>query len=289
MKNMALLPLSLLAFLCVGTVQSSAGSRLSECSKQVVPYQDRSKIQNPVFTLDLTSPTGGRLLYVGAARHSLDPNDPEFAEFEKAWNDFKPTAAFFEGDGDSVPASRDEAVKNGGEPGLIQFLAARDHVPAASLEPSRQDEVNYLLTKFSAEQVKLFYVLRIIAQDRVRSKLSEAELRAEVGGLLKYFSKFKGLEGAVRNTDELEAAYSRYWKTPQNWWEAPPSWFNPLKPSSQTGGVFTNEVNQASSSYRDMNMYAVLAKAALEGKRVFAVVGRDHIPMQEAALRCALK
>jgi hypothetical protein len=36
-------------------------------------------------------------------------------------------------------------------------------------------------------------------------------------------------------------------------------------------------------------MYNVLAKAALEGKRVFAVVGRDHIPMQEAALRCALK
>ena len=39
---------------------------------------------------------------------------------------------------------------------------------------------------------------------------------------------------------------------------------------SETGGVFTNEVNQGSSGYRDLHMYEVLAKAALEGKRVFA-------------------
>jgi hypothetical protein len=273
-----------LALLCLLLAAASP-----DCSKLIVPYQDRSKIQNPVFTLDLTSPAGGRLLYVGAPRHSFDPNDPEFSEFEKDWDDFKPTAAFFEGPENPVGSSRDDAIKNGGEPGLIRFLAARDKVAVASLEPSRQDEVNDLLTRFSPEQVKLFYVLRIIAEDRVRRKLSEAELRAEVGGLLKYFSKLKGLEGVIRTPDELEAAYRRYWTTPQDWWEARSDWFNPLKPSSETGGVFTNEINQASSSYRDVNMVRVLAKAALEGKRVFAVVGRDHIPMQAAALRCALK
>ena len=289
MKDMVSFFLTLFLIAASAVPQSATGDQLSDCSKRVVPYPERGKIQNPVFMLDLTSPKGGRLLYIGAARHSRDPNDSEFSEFEKAWNDFKPTAAFFEGPGELGAPSRDEAIKNDGEPGLIRFMAARDKVPAASLEPSRQDEVNYLLTKFSAEQVKLFYVLRIIAEDRVESKLSEAELRAEVAGLLKYFSKLKGLEGVVRNTDELAAAYSRYWKTPQNWWEAPSGWFNPLKSSSQTGGVFTNEVNQASSSFRDINMYTALAKAALEGKRVFAVVGRDHIPMQEAALRCALK
>jgi|ERR1041385_250000 hypothetical protein len=268
---------------------AAAAGKVNDCSRQIVAYRDRSKIQSRVFTLDLASPNGGRLLYVGAARHSTDPHDPEFAEFEKAWNDFKPTVAFFEGDSNSVWATREEAIKNSGEPGLIQFLAARDKVPAASLEPSRQDEVNDLLTKFTAEQVKLFYVLRIIAEDRVRNKLSEAELRAEAGGLLDYFSQFKGLEGVIRSTEQLEAAYRRYWTMPRNWWEARADWFNPLKSSSQTGGIFTNEVNQASSSYRDLHMYDVLAKAALEGNRVFAVVGRDHIPMQASALRCALQ
>ena len=72
-------------------------------------------------------------------------------------------------------------------------------------------------------------------------------------------------------------------------WEAPAAWFDPRSSSSKTGGIFTNEVNQRSSGYRDLHMYELLAKAALAGKRVFAIVGRDHVPMQAPALRCALQ
>lgn len=271
-----------------GSLQSSTNSRLADCSKQLVSYPDRKKLQHPVFTFDATSSNGGRLLYVGS-RHSIDPKAPEFGEFEKAWNDFKPTMAFFEGSGHSVEATRDESIVKDGEAGLVRFLAARDKVPATSLEPKRQDEVNYLLTKFSAEQVKLFYVLRVIQEDRVIYKRSEAELRAELGPILDRFSRFKGLDAVVRNGAEFERAYERYWNSSPNWWEAPSAWFDPRVSSSQTGGVFTNEVNQESSSFRDINMYTVLVKATLEGNRVFAIVGRDHIPMQELALRCALK
>lgn len=257
-----------------------------ECSKEIVPYGD--KIKDRLFTLDLASPGGGHLLYLGA-RHSLDPSDLEFGEFEKAWNDFKPTIAFYEGGSVSRPvaASRDEEIKTSGEPGLIRFLAARDNIVAASLEPSRQDEVNYLLKEFSAEQVKLFYVLRVIAESRDLHKHSETELRAEVGKVLDRFSRLKGLESVIQNPAQLDAAYHRYWKSPQNWWEAPADWFSPS--TKETGGIFTNQVNMRSSGYRDLHMYEVLAKAALEGKRVFAIVGRDHLPMQAAALKCALK
>jgi len=288
MKIALLSCLVILSTVGFGSFQSSTNSQLSDCSKEIVPYQLRNKIQNPVFALDVASSNGGRLRYVGS-RHSIDPTDPEFGEFEKAWNEFKPTMAFFEGGGHSVEATRDESIVKSGESGLVRFLAARDKVPAASLEPNRQDEVNYLLTKFSAEQVKLFYVLRVIQEDRVTYKQSEAQLQAALGPVLDRFSKFKGLDTVVRNAGEFEAAYRRYWNTSPNWWEAPSAWFDPLVPSSRTGGVFTNEVNQASSFFRDINMYTVLTRATLEGKRVFAVVGRDHIPMQEPALRCALK
>ena len=258
-----------------------------ECSKKVIPYGD--KVTDRVFNLDLASPGGGHLLYLGA-RHSVDPSDPEFVDFEKAWTDFKPAIAFYEGGAQHrVPASRDEAIKSSGEPGLVMFLAARDKIAAVSLEPSRQDEINYLLQEFSAEQVKLFYVLRVIAESRDQHKHSEAELRAEVDKVLDRFSKYKGLESVLQDPAQLEAAYHRYWKSPQNWWEAPAAWFDPRTSSSKTGGVFTNEVNMRSSAYRDLYMYELLSKAALDGKRVFAIVGRDHVPMQAPALRCALK
>jgi hypothetical protein len=87
----------------------------------------------------------------------------------------------------------------------------------------------------------------------------------------------------------LEASYKRYWKDPPQWWQAPSAWFDPLKSSVETGGIFTNEINQMSSGYRDLHMFTVLSRSALEGKKVFAVVGRDHVAMQADALRCALK
>src|SRR5437763_16840030 len=115
-----------------------ASGQSDECSKKVIPYGN--KVTARVFTLDLASPGGGYLLYLGAARHSVDPSDPEFFEFENAWNDFKPTIAFYEGGTqDRVPASRDEAITSEGEPGLVMFLAARDKTAAVSLQPSRQD------------------------------------------------------------------------------------------------------------------------------------------------------
>lgn len=271
-----------------GTFPKQIPVQSDECSTRVVAYKDRGKIKDPAFNLDLASPSGGHLLYLGA-RHSLDPSDPEFSEFEKAWNDFKPTIAFYEGGSVSRPVvtSRDDAIKTSGEPGLIRFLAARESIAAVSLEPNRQDEVNYLLKEFSAEQVKLFYVLRVIAESRDLQKRSEAELRAEVGKVLDRFSRYKGLESVLQDPAQLEAAYHRYWKSPQNWWEAPAAWFDPT--TKETGGIFTNQVNMRSSGYRDLHIYEVLAKAALDGKRVFAIIGRDHVPMQAAALRCALK
>jgi hypothetical protein len=81
----------------------------------------------------------------------------------------------------------------------------------------------------------------------------------------------------------LDSAYRKYWKDPANWWDAPARWFDPLASSADTGGVFMNDINRMSSEYRDRHMYRLLAQAALEGNRVFAVVGRNHVPMQRKA------
>jgi hypothetical protein len=221
--------------------------------------------------------------------HTYDPDDVQFSWIDVSWNKLKPTMAFFEGTGSSVGNSRDNSIKTAGEPGLIRYLAARDGIPAVSLEPNIKDEVYYVLGKFSAEQAKLFYVLRQVAQLRTRQNLSESALKSRIQGILQQWSQVAGLRHVITSVEELETAYNYYWKSPTNWWEASADWFNPLKSSSQTGGVFMNEVNQESSYYRNLHMYNVLANAVLDGEIVFAAVGRDHIPMQEEALRCILK
>jgi hypothetical protein len=267
--------------------QSAPAGPDARCSEKLVPYADWPKVKNPNFLLDLTH-ARGRLYYFGAG-HSADPADPQFARIEKAWDAVKPTVAFYEGPNRPIAATRDETIKMAGESGFVRFLATRDRIAFHTLEPPPQDEAAHILKKYSAEQVLLFYVLREAARLRERRKQSGEELKKTIAQLLERASKIKGFEGVLPNVEALEAAYRKYWSEPAEWWQAPERWFDPLRTSAETGGKFTNEINRLSSEYRNLHMSQLLAKAVLGGERVFAVVGGNHIPMQEPALRCALE
>lgn len=267
---------------------TAAAHPLATCAEKLVPYADWPKVKDPLFSLDVSGKGGGRLSYFGA-EHLTDPAHAQFAEIERAWNALKPTAAYYEGPNRPIAETKDETIRQAGESGFVRFLAKRDGVPFASLEPSPAEEAAHIMRKFPAEQVMLFYVLRETARLRDRRKLPEAELKAAVAQLLERAVKIKGFEGAFTDLAGLETAYRKHWTSPANWWEAPQQWFAPGKSSKETGGIFTNDINTLSSEYRNLHMYRLLAGATLEGKRVFAVVGRNHVPMQVSALRCALK
>jgi hypothetical protein len=266
-----------------------AADPLTTCAEKLIAYADWPKVKDPVFSLDVSGKSGGGRLYYFGAEHSADPAHAQFAEIERAWDALKPSVAFYEGPNRPISETKDETIRQTGESGFVRYLAKRDGVPVVSLEPSPADEAAYVMRKFSAEQVMLFYVLRETARLRERRKLPEAELKAAVAQLLERASKMKGFEGAFTDVAGLETAYRKYWTSPANWWEAPQAWFAPGKSSQETGGIFTNDINTLSSEYRDLHMYKSLAGATLEGKRVFAVVGRNHVPMQSPALRCAIK
>lgn len=289
MNKLLLVALILLLPSALQAQEKVAGvDALARCAEKLIRYAEWDGVKNPIRRQDLVSSSKGRLYYFPAG-HSTDPADPQFREIELAWKKVKPTIAFYEGPNRAIAATRDETIKQTGESGFVRFLATRDGVQIARLEPSPEDEANFIMQKFSAEQVKLFYVLREASRLRERRKLPEAELRVAVAQLLERAAQIKGIGSVITNLNELDAAYRRHWKSPQHWWEAPTAWFDPLNSSAKTGGIFTNEINQMSSEYRNRHMYEVLAKATLEGKRVFAVVGGNHVPMQEPALRCALK
>ncbi|MGH9945091.1 MAG: hypothetical protein ACRD9R_22300 [Pyrinomonadaceae bacterium] len=264
--------------------QSATADRLARCADQLVPYADWPKVKDPTFSLNLQLKPQGRLFYYGA-QHSSDPTERQFREIEEAWNRLKPTVAFYEGPNRSVAATHDEAIKQTGESGFVRFLAARDGVPFVTLEPSPKEEAAHVTAKFGAEQAALFFVLREASRLRERRKMGEPEIKAAIAQLLE---RAKPLGIAITNLEELDAAYKRHWKSPAEWWQSPTAWFDPLKTSAETGGLFTNDINRASSEYRNLHMYRLLAGAAREGKTAFAVVGRNHVPMQAAALRCAL-
>lgn len=272
------------------SVVSSAGAQPRDpvpttCLDRTVPYAGWEEPDRPEWDLAMEAPGGGWLRYVGA-RHSTDPFDPQFARIAAAWDSLRPTAAFFEGPDRGIAGSREETIRRFGESGFVRWLADRDGVEVSSLEDPLA-EADHLRSRFPEDQVLLFYLLREASRLRERRVLGGVEIVAAIGTLIDRAREIGLLGEDAPTVDDLASMYARYWSEPADWWNAPSAWFSPLGDPAVTGGRFTHAVNRASSEFRNRHMASVLASSAWAGERVFAVVGRNHVPMQAPAIACA--
>ena len=260
----------------------------ARCKDLVITQMDAARNRTRPFRLDLQGRTGAPLLYFGV-RHSFDPADTQWPAMTAAWDSLRPTIAFYEGPVGGVSDSADAAVRDSGEPGLLRYLARKSGIPARSLEPSRAAEVERLLGQLQPDQLVMFFALRIVNEERTRMHVSGPALdTAFAQALADTHRRAPQLAGALPDTTALRAAFPRTLPDVDPIF-APDRWFDPNHTSAETGSVFFNDVNRASSMFRDEYMYEQLAAALqVPGARVFAEVGRDHIPAQAAALRCAL-
>ena len=261
--------------------------RLSVCADRLVSYSDWSEAEGQAWHLDIHVSNGGRLHYFGAV-HSSDPKHPQMAEIEERWNQVEPTLAFYEGPNRGIGADAFETISKYGESGYTRYLADQAGIPSRRLNPPPADYLRHLLDRFPSEQVSLFLFLG--EASRLRRK-GATRLEAEFGvlELMKRASAIPHSEHLLKELASLEEAYQRYWTEPEDWRDVPKVWFNPGDDPKVTGGIFTNTINRVSSEYRNRFMFEQLSNAALEGERIFAVVGRNHIPMQAPALKCMLQ
>ena len=280
------IPAALMTLLCgVRTLRSQSPAPIARCESLLVSQQTaRANTKRPYF-LQLHARDGAQLTYFGT-RHTFDPADTQFVSMQREFSALKPTIVFFEGSASSrVDTSAADAVRKGEEPGLARFLARTAGVPTRSLEPPRDAEVASLLQNFSAEDLVMFYTLRPMEEARDREGMRPPRLDTLFARQLAYVHK-TGLENALADTTEFRAAFAR--KYPGiDALALPADWFNPALLSADVPKRLFNAINYASSMFRDVYMYRQLASAMLDpNARVFAEVGRDHIPAQAAALQC---
>jgi len=260
------------------------------CSTRLLAYAGWSAGPDEDWRLQLDAPSGGRLDYFGAT-HSRDPDDPQFRLIEAGFAALRPTVVFYEGPDRGVGSTAEDTIATRGESGFVRHLAAGAGARAVSLEPSPAAQVAGLVETWPADQVFLFFVLRESARLRDREDLRGSALDGAVASLLSRaaaMARSAGLTPPFEDLAGLEAAYRVYWAEGPDWRAAPSAWFDPLADDAGTGGRFMAAINAASSELRNRHMHRVLAEAVLSGERVFAVVGRNHVPMQAEALRCAL-
>lgn len=287
-----LLALALLAVAAASAAQPAGAPGpgapgLDGCLDRVEPYAaGEPGPADDETTVEWAGPAGGALRYVGV-RHTRNAADPQVEAVAAAFRAFRPTVAYVEGPARPIGTTADETVRQTGESGLVRWLAAEAGVEVRRLDPAHPaDEFAAVAAAVGAERAALFFVLREAARLRDREGLGGADLDAAVGALL---TRAAPLGLPVGTLAELEAATARQLGAPTDWRAAPAAWFDPGADDAVTGGVFMAEANRASSHARDRYMARELAGAVRSGERAFAVVGRNHVPKQAPALRCALQ
>lgn len=168
----------LLLMLSCGVLATGQNSEQS-----ILSYKQYGAIehQNP-YVLEFKTGSG-RLLFYGA-EHTVEPKNPQVGDIENRWAAFQPTTY--------------------GEAGLVRFLAGRDQVPVATFEPPFDEEIAYLLRTYTPQQLKVFYVLRQVTEERSRQASTSVDDR--ITSWLSRYLPAHGLKNSPNTLTELSIA-----------------------------------------------------------------------------------
>ncbi|MBC8767806.1 hypothetical protein H4O18_07375 [Arenibacter sp. BSSL-BM3] len=275
-----------LLVLLIGYAAMAKAQTLGDCKDLLLEYADFMETDSTQWHLNLKDNTNSTaLLYFGAI-HSKDASHPQFQEILVAWNSGEYDIALFEGPNRGILSTMEETIVKLGESGYVRYLANEKDILVASLEPSPIAEIEYLSKVFPIDRIKLFFLLREAQRVREAFGMDKEQVVGHIDKLLLKANAISLLEDTITTVPELEKAYIHYWGNDREWWQAPKEWFTPSGNSSETGGIFTNEINKYSSSFRDLHMIELITGLLKEGKKIFAVVGRNHIPIQADVLEC---
>lgn len=222
---------------------------------------------NP-YILDIDTKSAGSVLYYGAS-HTRDAGHPQVSDITSRWNVFKPTVALYEGRSRGFfYGALIEPFAGLPEPALVHKLARRDEIPLYTLEPAYEDEVAELLQLFSAEQIALYFFLRVYSSET--SGVSDEALALD---LLGKRTAVEGLRGSLSTLADLDRVWQRDFSDREDW----------RVHKGEPG--YLSEISDSSRRIRGEHMARILIDLVERGERVFAVVGSGHVIRQEWNLR----
>ena len=221
------------------------------------------------YVLELAKDRGA-MVFFGAA-HTNDPRDPQLAAIEKRWNEFKPTVALYEGRRNGYFIGPMYRLGGISEPEVVHRLARRDGVRMVSLEPAYEDEVATLMRRWSAEQVALYFTMRVY--------WSEAGGKADeklAMHLLGKRTKIDALRGSIASIADIDRVWNQHYAATYGDWRT--------RKEEPEEGTW-KEISEASRRVRGEHMARTLIHLASKGERAFAVVGSGHVIRTEWMLR----
>lgn len=248
----------------------------------------RTMAEHDAFMADRAWPYVLRLDYEDAALvyygswHTQDPEDPQIAEIQRLWDEFGPTVAVTENRMGLFAGTLPMGVSVFGEFATMYALGRRDGLPVYTLEPRWDAEVAEMKQAFPAEEVTLFYTLRVFLSERGDADPDEVDDLA--AHLLKKRGSRPGLEGTLPDLAALDRLWDERFAHLGPWRELPRGSVDP-----SAGGTRLNEIATIANEIRDRHAVRVILDLMGRGERVFAVAGGSHVVKQEPVIRAGIE
>ncbi|MCK9351460.1 MAG: hypothetical protein WCT49_04130 [Candidatus Paceibacterota bacterium] len=225
-----------------------------------------------------------QLLYYFGANHSHDPNNEQFPVLREFWGKFmdktggKNSVVFVEGGLRKVLKDEEMTIKRNGEGGLITWLAKDIEAHIYCPEPTRTEETEALLKKFSKDEIEYYYYMRgLHSGSRLNPKPNFEEYANKCLTRDKTESKWEDFDFSIEN---MKRIHKNLFGVDFDENEDRFSYINPTTENS-----VINKVARACSTYRNVHIVSEILKFWQEGKNIFVVFGGAHAVLQEPALR----
>lgn len=216
-----------------------------------------------------------KLLFLGTT-HTLDPKSATIAEVKRLFDAFKPTTVLVEGGKWDIASNAEEAVTSGGEMAYATYLASQIKASTRSLELEPKQEVASLLERYSVEEIKLYYALRMVPIFLRQKTPHSIDKRMDTFLEKDDLGANPALAGPPSNSNELDKVFkARFphigdWRTYDSWSASDPI-------SNRTVKEGLAEIDKYTHQIRDDHMEKVIRSTMSENRRVLVIAGMRHL------------
>ncbi|MBO6522479.1 MAG: hypothetical protein JJ971_01515 [Balneolaceae bacterium] len=240
----------------------------------IMSMQDYDEIINShrrPYYFSVNSSSGAA--HIIGVNHTNNPSHPHLDSIITKWGFAQPSVALVESRLGFLFTWTQDPIKKYGERGLTAKLAKSDGIPLYTWEPDRENEINFLLEKYSGKDLALFYVLRPYFSYSITYRENNGD--ALFNRLIAERTDYSGLRNQLRSSQEvintLEKDYPTF------------DWATHISSKGWPEGYLMDIWND-SNLFRDRHMIQLIIELVEQGETVFVTMGASHAPRIEKTL-----
>ena len=272
----------LLAAVLILLISSCSSLRIKQPEILTFEQLRKTKYETP-YILDLQK--GKKHLVFYGSDHLNDPADPMFTDIEKRFLEMNPEIVFNEGGDPPALDDRNMSIEKYGEAGFLRYLGKKHNIPVKNIEPSLQDQFDYLLKKYSKKDLFLMYFCRQVLQVQRMSQSTTVDFENYMSGFLKQLqAKGFPISDEEATLKYAITIYEDFFNEKFDW-----KTFDRKNLSPKGSKRILYEIYRETGQFRDKYIVNLISETLKKYDRVFVVMGSGHAVQQEPVLRSLFK